>query len=323
LYESAARGLEIEELDLGRKLSMRTALYDVLRFPMARRRLDQLMRTSPTDELFVLQYKWEQLLWGGRHIGERVILWEHGPIPKNVLKLSWSRNRLRSAYREARAVFAMSEPARRSVIALAQVDPPLLPAGLDLDACAQARIARNGTRADLDLGADTQVLGFVGRVTEDKGILQAIAVLEQMPHAVLLVCGEGHAHSPAQRLALERGVASRVRWLGWRDDALQIIAAVDAIVLLSTSHGEGRPLVALEALAVGTPVIGLLGTPALDTLADEPGVYLARNLESVEVHTAIRDALARPRPEPSGEDWDVSVARFLGAMQSELVESET
>jgi glycosyltransferase involved in cell wall biosynthesis len=269
------------------------------------------MRNSPADELFIFQYKWEQLLWGGRHTGERVILWEHGPVPKNLLKLPWARRVLRRAYREALTVFAMSEPARRSVGILAQVDPLLLPAGLDLADCTKAHASRNHTRQELDLPATTPVLGFVGRVTEDKGILDVVTVLRQMPSATLLVCGEGQALSAAQRLSREHGLESRVRWLGWRQDVLNILAAIDVLLLLSTSHGEGRPLVVLESLAVGTPILGLSDSPALEALGDCPGVYLTDSAHPAALQAAISTVLSRSRPVPVGVDWSSSIEHFL------------
>ncbi len=304
--------LPVEILDLGRKLSARTAAYDMLLYPLARRRLDALIRESPRGEIFVFQYKWEQLLWGGRHSEDRVILWEHGPIPAGILKNRWTRRRLRNAYRRAREVFAMSVPAQYSIVDLAQREPKLLPAGLDLDACYLARSAREQTRANIECYG--QVVGFVGRVTEDKGILSAVRVLASLPGATLLVCGEGPARVGAEELAHRLGVAERIRWLGWREDVLNIIAALDAVLLLSTSHGEGRPLVALESLAVGTPVVGFAGTAALDAMGNEAGIYLATQHGQPSVIHTVTAALARPRPKPAGSDWSESVTAFLSAI---------
>jgi glycosyltransferase involved in cell wall biosynthesis len=56
-----------------------------------------------------------------------------------------------------------------------------------------------------------------------------------------------------QRRVAERGFAGRVRFMGPRHDALDFIYAAD--VLLLPSRAEAMPLVVLEAMALGTPVI--------------------------------------------------------------------
>ena len=64
--------------------------------------------------------------------------------------------------------------------------------------------------------------------------------------------------APRDRAELEReageaGVGDRVVFAGLRPDARAIMGAADAVVV--TSHGEGLPLVALEALAARTPLV--------------------------------------------------------------------
>ncbi len=58
----------------------------------------------------------------------------------------------------------------------------------------------------------------------------------------------------------ELGVGEAVKFLGHRDDVLTLIAGSDIVVMPSVSsqqeiETEGFPLIALEALAVGTPVV--------------------------------------------------------------------
>ena len=68
-----------------------------------------------------------------------------------------------------------------------------------------------------------------------------------------MICGEGPARPRLEDLASRLGVGARTRWLGFVDDPLPQLAAADTAVLLSSSPGEGRPLSAIEAAAVGTP----------------------------------------------------------------------
>ncbi|HEX6039065.1 glycosyltransferase [Longimicrobium sp.] len=108
--------------------------------------------------------------------------------------------------------------------------------------------------ADLGLPPGALGIGFVGRFDERKGILDLArawpAVAAALPHTHLVMVGTGPEEAGAGALL---AVAPRVRWLGYRADAVAVIKALD--VLAVPSHWEGFGLVVAEALAVGTPVV--------------------------------------------------------------------
>src|SRR4051812_3036409 len=154
--------------------------------------------------------------------------------------------------------------------------------------------------AVLDTPSGTPVLVEVGRLCEVKGqreLIQALARLRR-DDATLVLVGEDIEAGGAYRDGLARdadalGVTDRVRFLGYRDDVAAIVAAADVAVLPSSV--EGLPLVVLEAMVQGKPVVatavggtpelvsdgetGLLVPPrdvdalvrALDGLLDDPG----------------------------------------------------
>jgi glycosyltransferase involved in cell wall biosynthesis len=116
---------------------------------------------------------------------------------------------------------------------------------------------RAAVRAALDLG--NQVVGIIAaRVDGNKGhdtLLHAMAKLqEQGLPATLLVVGDGAAREPLEALAAERKLGrDRVRFLGFRTDVPDLLAASDFFVLPSLT--EGLPLCILEAMASRLPVI--------------------------------------------------------------------
>ena len=69
----------------------------------------------------------------------------------------------------------------------------------------------------------------------------------------LLLAGHGEDLAALRALADELGVAERVHFLGWRDDAPRLIAACDLVLL--PSRWEGMPYVVLEAMAASKPVV--------------------------------------------------------------------
>lgn len=143
-------------------------------------------------------------------------------------------------------------------------------------------------RASLGVPTDVPVVAVVAHLSRKKGLhvlLSALASLRlRLPGWHCLLVGEGPERgaleAQAQRLGLERVVS----FLGFREDARDIMAAAD-IVCLPSVAGEGMPMVLLEAAARGRPVIatrlagvgeavvdgvtGLLATPdSVDELVD-------------------------------------------------------
>jgi glycosyltransferase involved in cell wall biosynthesis len=102
------------------------------------------------------------------------------------------------------------------------------------------------------------LVGTVGRLVPGKGVdvlLRALAgrALAGTP-AGYLVVGDGPERCALERLAADLGVRDRVAFAGWREDARDLVAALD--VLAVPSREDGSPLVVLEALGAGVPVVG-------------------------------------------------------------------
>jgi glycosyltransferase involved in cell wall biosynthesis len=96
---------------------------------------------------------------------------------------------------------------------------------------------------------------FVGRLTEQKALPVALAALVEVPGARLVLVGDGPERESLERLVLELGLADRVEFLGGvpRDVVLGYLAGARAALL--SSAWENLPHAAVEALAVGTPVV--------------------------------------------------------------------
>ncbi|MBN1994497.1 MAG: GT4 family glycosyltransferase PelF [Anaerolineae bacterium] len=103
-------------------------------------------------------------------------------------------------------------------------------------------------------------IGFVGRVVSIKDVLTFInacqLVAAALPQAEFYVIGPLH-HDPAyvarcRALAADLGLADRLTFTG-ETDSRPWYRRLDAVVLTSVS--EGQPLVLLEAMAAGTPIV--------------------------------------------------------------------
>ena len=111
-------------------------------------------------------------------------------------------------------------------------------------------------RQTLGVAAGARVITSIGRLDRQKGIewlLEALReVLPRVPKAELLLVGDGPERESLQRLA-RKICPLPVRFLGFRADVPQILAASDLVVL--PSRWEGMPNVVLEAMASGRAVV--------------------------------------------------------------------
>jgi glycosyltransferase involved in cell wall biosynthesis len=112
-------------------------------------------------------------------------------------------------------------------------------------------------RAELGIEPSAPLIGFVGRLIWQKGMiygLQAFArVLLKRPDARLIVVGDGERRAELESRARRYGIASRVFFLGWRTDVPRLMAGFDIFLLPTLQEGFG--LVLLEAMAARTPIV--------------------------------------------------------------------
>jgi glycosyltransferase involved in cell wall biosynthesis len=146
----------------------------------------------------------------------------------------------------------------------------LIPNGVDLEAFENPDPER--IRREFDLGPDTFAIGTLARLVEGKGIPEFIAaaarVHERQPQTRFFVVGHdptaGRAFEGEMRkLAGELGIAGKLFFTGWRDDRIDIVAAMDLMLQISTTFPEGMSLAPLEAMALRKPVI-VTATPGYE-----------------------------------------------------------
>jgi glycosyltransferase involved in cell wall biosynthesis len=115
-----------------------------------------------------------------------------------------------------------------------------------------------------------EIVSLVGRIDPTKGHGELLAVLPDLRarRPRLHVAFIGAEHFPHLEFAAElkqglaaRGLEEAVTFVGFREDAIDLIAGSDVVVIPSTIDDrglgrEGFPYVGLEAMAVGTPVVG-------------------------------------------------------------------
>jgi glycosyltransferase involved in cell wall biosynthesis len=136
------------------------------------------------------------------------------------------------------------------------------------------REARASVLQELRLPVSTRLVGMAARLSPQKDhetLLRAVAeVARTSPDIRLVIVGHsdpagGVSQERLGRLADQLGLGAKVTFTGFRTDVPRLLAAMDVVVL--ATHFEGLPLVLLEALGQGRPVVATAvgGIPELLT----------------------------------------------------------
>ncbi len=139
---------------------------------------------------------------------------------------------------------------------------------------------------------------FVGRLAAVKGVAVLFEALEPMvaerPDLQLTLIGDGPERAALEAEAAKRGLAERVAFLGYRNqsEVAEALARHDIFVL--PSFAEGVPVVLMEAMAAGRPVLTtrIAGVPEL--VEDQVSGRLVPPGNAAALRHALTDLLAAP-----------------------------
>lgn len=167
------------------------------------------------------------------------------------------------------------------------------------------KLSRASSRLELGLPEDAFVIGWVGRVSDEKGcdvLVDAMAMLND--HSIVAcVIGEGPNRDALARRTDTLGLGERIRWFGARKEAGQLFTAFDGFVL--SSRTEGTPIVLFEAMEAGTPIIAA----SVGGVPDVVGPTEARLVAS-EDPRALATAIQELRSDPRGAALRAEAARL-------------
>ncbi|MBI3921268.1 MAG: glycosyltransferase family 4 protein [Armatimonadetes bacterium] len=171
------------------------------------------------------------------------------------------------------------------------------------------------------LDADDRFLvGYVGRLVEEKGVDVLLRALASLPDRfVLAVAGTGRVENALRALSRELGLESRVRWLGKvaREELPLHLSAFDALVLPSRSlpvWQEQFGMVLAEAMLCKVPVIGS-SCGAIPEVIGEAGLIfpegdagaLAERLKQIEPDAVLRGRLVMQGYQRALEEFTTEV----------------
>ncbi|WP_018144027.1 glycosyltransferase [Thioalkalivibrio sp. AKL6] len=203
-----------------------------------------------------------------------------------------SRHPARIVYNSAAAA------AQHEALGFASSGRVVLPNGFDLGRFCPEPEAPGGLRAQLGIGAETWLLGMVGRAHPMKnhaGLVAALAQLVQSGvdvHCVMVGTGVSADDNPLALAMREHGMARHVTLLPPTPEPEALYPGLDLLVLPSR-WGEGFPNVVGEAMACGVPaVVTDIGDAA--TVVGETG-FVSASPKPPDLADAIRYAVGQGR----------------------------
>jgi glycosyltransferase involved in cell wall biosynthesis len=132
-----------------------------------------------------------------------------------------------------------------------------------------AGYSRSSYRSRFSIPENALVVGACGRLSWEKGydlLVKAFhMILQHISECYLLIVGDGPEKSKLEELAAALGVADRVIFAGYRADVSAVMSTFDVFVI--SSYTEAFPMVALEAMCAGLPLVMTNTVSAKDVLS--------------------------------------------------------
>ena len=120
---------------------------------------------------------------------------------------------------------------------------------------------------------------YVGRLSYPKNPQRLMRVFgkirELRPGTKMAVVGTGELETETKNLCKELGLEKHVEFLGFQSNPLKMLH--DSKVMLMTSRWEGLPMCALEAMALGVPIVSTPTDGLTELFEDGKGGYLSND----------------------------------------------
>jgi glycosyltransferase involved in cell wall biosynthesis len=162
--------------------------------------------------------------------------------------------------RGARLLIAPTERDREQAIATYAVDPRnvvVVKSGADTGVFKPMPVDRAALLGGYGVPLDRPVVLFAGKLTAIKGVdvlLRAAAIYERVSPPVTLIAGDGDERAHLEQIARDLAL-QHVYFLGYQDQQALIALANIADVGVFPSRRDAFPLVPIELLACGTPIV--------------------------------------------------------------------
>jgi glycosyltransferase involved in cell wall biosynthesis len=193
-------------------------------------------------------------------------------------------------------VVAVSEHTAKNLIKYEKISPrkiAVIPNGIDGSKYAIS-IDKDKKRAELGITNKGPIIGIGVRLCEQKGItylLQAMpGIIEKFPDCTLVIAGKGPLEADLENEANALGITGNVKFVGMRLDMPELLKLFDVYVL--PSLWEGLPLVLLEAMVAGCPIVATDVGGVVTIIRHEVSGLLVKTKNFAEIRDAVDKLLS-------------------------------
>jgi glycosyltransferase involved in cell wall biosynthesis len=175
-------------------------------------------------------------------------------------------------------------------------------------------------KKDLSIPEHGEVILFLSRLIKEKGVYDLIesitTVVKEYKNVYFLIAGEGPERNRMEMICKEKGIEKDVRFTGhiYNKNLLKAFSCADIFVL--PTYSEAMPMVILEALAAGLPIISTPIGAIPDIIKDgingfliEPNSpkQLAEKILLLLHNEEIKKRIGKANSQLAKEEYDVKV----------------
>jgi glycosyltransferase involved in cell wall biosynthesis len=264
----------VSPIELGPKLSTRSWVGLMLRWPLLRKRLRDALRAQEPYDVLMVHYKKEQLLAGMLPAElRRTIVWEEwGPVPFPLRRGLPRRAYLRAGERAA-LVLAISEGTRSSVaeVGVPQEKIVVVPNVLRAEEIRFTEQGRTRVRAELGIPQDAFVVGCISRFHPKKRndvVVDAVRALED-PNVHLILAGSGETEAELRELAQPLG--DRAHFIDTPGAEVPDVLSAFDVSVFCPSPTEGAPRAVILGMLASRPCLSTGAEGVADMITPELG----------------------------------------------------
>jgi len=266
--------VEVRPIVLGPKLSTRSWIGLMVRWPMLVRRLRRALEAEAPYDVLMVHYKKEQLLVRMLPAGlRRTVVWaEWGPVPF-PMRQGLPRRAYLSAADQAALVMAISEGTRSSVakVGVEESKIVVVPNVLRTEEIRFSEEGRTRVRGELGIPPDAFVVGCISRFHPKKRndvVVRAVCALAS-PNVHLILAGSGETEAELRELAAPLG--ERAHFIATPGAEVPDVLSAFDVSVFCPSPTEGAPRAVILGMLASRPCLSTGAEGVSDMIRPEFG----------------------------------------------------